>query len=67
MALKEKTYNDDGTFTIRDFTPEELEQQAKDVAEAQAKQAAITQEATAKAALLKRLGLTADEAALLLS
>ena len=33
----------------------------------QAKQAADAEKATAKAALLKRLGITADEAALLLS
>ena len=67
MALKHKTYNEDGTFTVRDYTADELAQQAKDIADAQAIEAAIAKVATDKAALFKRIGLTADEVALLLS
>ena len=42
-------------------------EQAQYEVERQAKEAADAEKATAKAALLKRLGITADEAALLLS
>lgn len=47
----------------REATAEEQEQFAADMAEINAKQATVSE---AKAALLKRLGITADEAALLL-
>jgi hypothetical protein len=43
-----------------------LEQQAKDQLEAEKLQSQIKAKADAKAALLERLGITADEAALLL-
>jgi hypothetical protein len=51
----------------RDMTKAEMDQAAKDAAEASARSQAEAQKATAKAALLERLGITADEAALLLS
>ena len=56
-----------GESITRDMTPEEIEKVealiAADAAEVAKQQAA----ATAKAALLERLGITADEAKLLLS
>jgi hypothetical protein len=55
-----------GEIVVRDFTKEEINQIAIDEAAA-AKELADKQAKTqAKAALLKRLGITADEAALLL-
>jgi hypothetical protein len=57
----------DGTVVERDFTKAELAQIEKDKAEQIAKQAEAEAKATAKAALLNRLGITAEEAALLLS
>jgi hypothetical protein len=52
---------------VRDATPEEVARieaaQAESIAQAEAEEA----KAEAKAALLERLGMTADEAALLLS
>jgi hypothetical protein len=51
---------------VRDATPDEvaeIEARAAEVAEAEAQ---LQAKATAKAALLERLGITADEAALLL-
>lgn len=60
-----------GEVTERDLTAEELQAQADAQAQAEAERVAAEAEAvekaTAKAALLKRLGITADEAALLLS
>ena len=59
-----------GEIIVRDMTADELAQYEKDVAKwaklkvDQAK--AATVKATAKAALLDKLGITADEAALLL-
>lgn len=59
-----------GEVTERDLTAEELQAQADAAAQAEADRLAAEAEAeakaTAKAALLKRLGITADEAALLL-
>ena len=59
-----------GEIIVRDMTPDELAQQEKDEAKwakLKADQAkANTAKATAKAALLDKLGITADEAALLL-
>ena len=52
---------------VRDATLEEVEQIQARQAEEDAKIAAVAEKAAAKAALLKRLGITADEAALLLS
>jgi len=60
-----------GEVTERDLTAEELQAQADAVAQYEADRLAAEAEAeakaTAKAALLKRLGITADEAALLLA
>lgn len=59
-----------GETTLRDFTKAEADQMDKDRAEWAAKVAADKAEAEAKAAarqpILDRLGLTADEAAILL-
>ena len=53
----------------RDFTPAELEQRAADAAAAEAAraeaEAAAAGKAAARAALLERIGITEDEAALL--
>jgi hypothetical protein len=51
----------------REMNAEELAQQAKDQAEAKAQQDAEAKAANDKAALLAKLGITADEAKLLLS
>ena len=60
---------DPPTITERDFTAAELEQRATDAAAAEAAQAqaeaAAAVKAAARAALLVRLGITEDEAALL--
>ena len=56
-----------GEEIITDFTLEELAQREIDAANAAAKQAEAEAKATAKAALLERLGITQDEAKLLLS
>lgn len=60
-----------GEVIERDFTPAELEQRAADAAAAAAadaeRQAAEKKAAADRAALLKKLGITADEAALLLA
>ena len=60
-----------GEVTERDLTAEELQAQADAQVQAEAervaKEAEAAEKATAKAALLKRLGITADEAALLLA
>jgi hypothetical protein len=55
-----------GEITVRPMTEEELAQKNKDAQEWQAIQAKKAQEQEAKAALLEKLGITADEAALLL-
>jgi hypothetical protein len=51
---------------IRDATDAEITQMAKDKAEADARKAEADAQAEIKAALLDRLGITADEAKLLL-
>jgi hypothetical protein len=60
-----------GEVTERDLTADELQAQADSAAQAEADrlaaEAEAAEKATAKAALLKRLGITADEAALLLA
>jgi hypothetical protein len=56
-----------GEVTQREFNSDELAQFQTDQAGAQAKAAEAEAKATAKAALLDRLGITADEAKLLLS
>lgn len=59
-----------GEVTERDFTPEELAQRAADAAAAAQAQADVdakaAADAAARAALLDRLGITEDEARLLL-
>ena len=56
-----------GEQTVREMTDAEFAQHQKDVAEGEAKKAEAEAQAAAKAALLDRLGITADEAKLLLS
>ena len=56
-----------GEITLRDLTAEELEQREKDAADFVAQKAEAEAKAEAKATLLDRLGITADEAKLLLS
>ena len=56
-----------GEQEVRDMTSEELAQAEADAEAAAEKQAAREAEAVAKAALLERLGITADEAKLLLN
>ena len=56
-----------GESITREMNDEEFAQHLIDKAEAEARRLAIKAEATAKAALLDRLGITADEAKLLLS
>jgi hypothetical protein len=55
-----------GEITERDMTPAELKQQEKDVATAQAEKVAKEAKAAAKQALLDKLGISAEEARLLL-
>jgi hypothetical protein len=55
-----------GEITERELNAEELEQQAIDQAAAAAQAAVEAAKAADKAALLTRLGITADEAKLLL-
>jgi hypothetical protein len=59
-----------GETIVREFTAAELEQREADLLQIAEKKAAIeaekTAKAIAKAALLERLGMTAEEAALLL-
>lgn len=56
-----------GEIIERDATAEELAQYELDAQEREALLAEVQAKATAKAALLERLGITADEAKLLLS
>jgi predicted metal-binding transcription factor (methanogenesis marker protein 9) len=57
----------DGTVIDREMTNAEFVQYEKDVAENLAYKAELQSQATAKAELLERLGITADEAKLLLA
>ena len=70
MTTKTEFDNATGEVVVRDMTTSEQEQFDKDLtnwAKFRADQAkANTAKATAKAALLDKLGITADEAALLL-
>jgi hypothetical protein len=52
---------------IRDANDAEIAQMAKDKAAFEAKEAEVEAKATAKAALLEKLGITAEEAQLLLA
>lgn len=55
-----------GEHILRDMTDEELVQQEKDIAEAKKAEDKAKAKATAKAALLERLGINEEEAKLLL-
>jgi hypothetical protein len=55
-----------GETIVRDMNSAELAQYKTDQAESKANAQALADKATAKQALLDRLGITADEAALLL-
>lgn len=66
--MKIGIYNHEtGEQEVRNMTAEELAELKANAAVAKEKQAAKEAEAVAKAALLERLGITADEAKLLLS
>jgi hypothetical protein len=56
-----------GETIEREMTTAEFAQHKKDIVEAETKQAEISAKAEAKAALLDRLGITEDEAKLLLA
>ena len=56
-----------GEIVIREMNAEELAQYEADIASQAARQEAEAEKAAAKQAILDRLGLTAEEAALLLS
>lgn len=56
-----------GEEIIREMNAEELKQWDKDIAEAKAAKEAEATKAAEKAALLSKLGITEDEAKLLLS
>ncbi len=57
-----KIFNSEtGEEIIRDANAEELEQMKIDVANAKAEKAEVQAKETAKAAILDRIGLTADE------
>ena len=56
-----------GEITQEDLTADELASMAADELEAQTKQATKAKAATDKAVLLAKLGISAEEAALLLS
>ena len=63
-----KEYNcETGEEIVRDATASEIAQWKKDADDFVARQEAQAQEQATKAALLERLGITADEAKLLLS
>jgi len=63
-----KEYNcETGEEIIRDASAAEIAQMALDKAEADAKKAEADAKVTAKNALLSKLGITAEEAVLLLS
>jgi len=66
MATPQIRIIDGETITDRDMNEEELAAYKAVQDEAEAKAKAATDKATAKAALLDKLGITADEAALLL-
>jgi len=63
-----KEYNcETGKEIVRDATPDEIAQMEIDAADAKTVKAEAKAKEAAKAVLLKRLGITAEEAALLLS
>jgi hypothetical protein len=66
MIIKEHNITT-GEVIEREMTASEIAQWELDEAETQAKIQAVATKAAEKAALLEKLGITADEAALLLS
>jgi hypothetical protein len=56
-----------GEITLRNLTAEEIAQREKDIADFVAQKAEAQAKAQAKAELLERLGITEDEAKLLLA
>jgi hypothetical protein len=66
MATKLVHNVETGEVSEVELNADELAQQAKDIKESKALNEAIKAEESAKAALLERLGITSDEAALLL-
>jgi hypothetical protein len=67
MKPQVKEYNcETGEEIVRDANAKEISQMAKDKAEGEALKAEAEAKATQRAAILDRLGLTADEAKLLL-
>jgi hypothetical protein len=69
MKITEKNYNiqtGEETVTERDETPAEKQERETQLAEGLALKAEAEARATARQEILDRLGLTADEAALLL-
>lgn len=64
---KVRIYNSEGEFIDREMTDAEYEEYLEIAAKDKAKFEAEIQAQNAKAALLDRLGITADEARLLLS
>jgi TusA-related sulfurtransferase len=66
MATKLVHNIETGEVLEVELDADELAQQAKDIAENKILKAEIKAEESAKAALLERLGITSDEAALLL-
>ena len=67
MLIKLITNAATGESEMVELTADELAQRVKDEAEYAARNAATAQAAKDKAALLAKLGITADEAALLLA
>lgn len=62
-----RIYQGEGEFIDREMNDEEYNQHLKDIEQFEIKKAEAEAKATAKAALLERLGITQDEANLLLS
>lgn len=70
MKIIEKNFNvetGEETITERDATPAEIAEAQRLTAEATERAAKAAEAAAAKAALLEKLGITEDEAKLLLS
>ena len=70
MKITERTHNaetNEIVDTEREMTAEELAQWKSDMAEIEARTKAVAKAAEDKAALLAKLGITADEAKLLWS
>lgn len=67
MELIEKVIELDGTIIEKPYSKEQLDEAKKSQIEAQNKAEALAIKTAEKAALLERLGITAEEAKLLLS